>query len=524
MEGIRTSPSLNQPVQWRSVKVKSVPDSMPRQRSLHAGAVVGDSFYVFGGYDGSVRLNDLHRFDFPSGIWTHVVSANGTAPSPRDRLSIASHGSTFYIFGGYDGTNRVNDLWKFDCARTTWHLLDSTAGAVPSPRHSHNMVEWESKIFVLFGYDGNYRSDIFEFNISRNTWISIQARGHAVKPRYRGSVVVYKDSLIAFGGHDGTKHLDDLLVFNLKTNTWTLIDPVVPLTAMGPYAFRTLTPSASSPPVSRDSHSAAVHGDSMFIFGGSSGAARNDFFEYRIDVNAWIELQSNLTAFEESSNASSPSPRFCHVAVLYKDCMFVHAGYDGQTRLSDLKSYSFVENVLLDLPPPSILEDLGTFLNEPLYSDIIFEMDSGEEFFGHRIILSRCAFFRAMFESDMAERTKTRIQIKDVPKDVFALVLGYLYSDELKESQVDMMALFSAADRFGIDRLKRICEQSILSTMTIENACGILQAADMASAQLLRKKSIEYIMRNYDAVLKTSAFEDLARRNIELTLELIRNR
>lgn len=267
----------------------------------------------------------------------------------------------------------------------------------------------------------------------------------------------------------------------------------------------------------------------MFIFGGSSGAARNDFFEYRIDVNAWIELQSNVDSTNldgETDTEGAPNPRFCHVAVLYKDCMYIHAGYDGQTRLSDFRSYSFVENVLLDLPPPTILEDLGRFVNDPVYADIVFEVDSGDEFFGHKIILSRCAYFKAMFESNMAEKTQTRIRIKDVTNDVFQLLLSYLYLDEItiETSSSDLMALFVAADRFGIERLKRICEQAILSTLTVENACVIFLAADMSSASLLRKKSVEFILRNYDAVLKTIAFEELARSNIELTLELIRNR
>lgn len=530
----RLSPALSQPpVHWRSVKLRSPIEAVPRQRSLHAGTVVGESMYLFGGYDGSVRLNDLHRFDFFSSLWTLITPLNGLAPSPRDRFAMASHAasSSFYIFGGYDGTNRVRELWRFDCLRNCWHLVDNSAGSPPSQRHSHSMVEWENKLFVLFGYDGNYRSDIFEFNISRNTWICIQPQGFAPRPRYRSSVVAYKDSLIVFGGHDGSKHLDDLLVFNLKTYVWSLIEPVVPMTTMGPYAYRTLSPlsSASHPPASRDSHSAVVHGESMFIFGGSSGAARNDFFEYRIDVNAWIELQPNVDSTNlegETDCEGAPNPRFCHVAVLYKDCMYIHAGYDGQTRLSDFRSYSFVENVLLDLPPPTILEDLGKFVNDPVYADIVFEVDSGDEFFGHKIILSRCAYFKAMFESNMAEKTQTRIRIKDVTNEVFQLLLSYLYLDEItiETSSSDLMALFVAADRFGIERLKRICEQAILSTLTVENACVIFRAADMSSASLLRKKSVEFILRNYDAVLKTIAFEELARSNIELTLELIRNR
>ena len=44
------------------------------------------------------------------------------------------------------------------------------------------------------------------------------------------------------------------------------------------------------------------------------------------------------------------------------------------------------------------------------------------------------------------------------------------------------MELFEAADQFGIDRLKRMCEQTIMSNIDIENAAAIFHASDMHNA------------------------------------------
>lgn len=505
--------------------MKAGQDVMPKQRSLHSGVVIGDSFFVFGGYDGSSRLNELHRFDFPSSAWSHVIPSGGSAPSPRDRLAACALQQSMYIFGGYDGTNRVNDLWRFDVSRNAWSCIDSPS-ALPSPRHSHSLCAHNDKLYLLFGYDGNYKSDVWEFNPVRKTWVAIAARGPVPKPRYRSAVVAHNDCLYVFGGHDGSKHLDDLLSLNLKTFTWTLVEPNLPTAAVGPY--RAVTPLATAPPLPRDSHSAVLYGDSIFVFGGSSGAARNDLYEYRIDLNVWIELQaseSRQPVSDESprtvhSTDGTIAARFCHVAAVHKDCMYVHAGYDGQNRLADLKSFSFVENVLLDVPPPTILEDIALFVNQTEFSDISILV--GEEtFYGHKIILSRCPYFKAMFTSNMREQTSATIA--DVAPDVFSVVLSYLYTDQLPATtSVDLIALFTAADRFGVERLKKMCEQAILATISIESSCAIFHSADLVSAATLRKRAAEYIVRNYEAVVKTAGFEDLARRNIELTLELIR--
>ena len=39
---------------------------VPSPRSLHIGFVIDDAFYVFGGYDGTHRTNDFFKFDFLS--------------------------------------------------------------------------------------------------------------------------------------------------------------------------------------------------------------------------------------------------------------------------------------------------------------------------------------------------------------------------------------------------------------------------------------------------------------------------
>jgi N-acetylneuraminic acid mutarotase len=512
-------------VQWNAVNLRSSPDSVPKQRALHVGAVVGDAMYIFGGYDGSSRLNDIHKFEFQVGTWQMVQPASSSnIPSARDRMSAVSYRESMYIFGGYDGTNRVNDLWRFDTIRNSWDLCEFV-GQAPSARHSHNMVESDGKLYILFGYDGNYKSDIHEYCVARKTWVQITAKGSIPRPRYRSSVVVHSGThFLSFGGHDGLKHLDELYSFDLGSNTWSLIEPLIPISSLGPYAIRTLSPNTAPPPSHRDSHSAVVHGESMFVFGGSTGVARNDLFEYRIDLNAWIEVQSHSPA-SPVDDSSLPCPRFCHVGVTYKDCMYIHGGYDGQNRLSDFRSFSFLENVLLDIPPPTILADIHEAISDPTFSDVAFSVD-GQVIKGHRVILARCEFFSALFQTSMSEKSKEIIPIHDVSIDVFKTIVAYLYTDEVDESKTlaDPLAVFTAADRFGIDRLKRICEQAVLSSICIDNACSIFHAADMVNASLLRKRALEYLVRHYDAIVKTSGFEELARRNIELTLEIIRLR
>lgn len=49
-----------------------------------------------------------------------------------------------------------------------------------------------------------------------------------------------------------------------------------------------------TPPIPRDSHVSVVHGQSMYVFGGSTGSAMNDFHELRLDKCAWRNVSGEV--------------------------------------------------------------------------------------------------------------------------------------------------------------------------------------------------------------------------------------
>ena len=59
----------------------------PSARSLHAAALLNGIMYVFGGYDGNVRVNTFHAFSFAEKRWSPVLPSSNSVgpPSPRDR-------------------------------------------------------------------------------------------------------------------------------------------------------------------------------------------------------------------------------------------------------------------------------------------------------------------------------------------------------------------------------------------------------------------------------------------------------
>jgi len=484
--------------QWSVVKHTGAP---PHQRSLHAGIVVGGSLYIFGGYDGSNRVNDLYRFSFKASKWSQVV-VSGASPSARDRHVTVSHNDKIYIFAGYDGNNRVNDFWQYEPDHEAWSLVDAALGQPPTPRHSHSGVEYDGSMYIFAGYDGNYRSDLHRYNFSQRKWSSVSVKGAVPKARYRTSAVAYKNRMLVVGGHDGAKHLNDFYQLNFDTLDWCVVE----------------TTSPTAPPSSRDSHSAVICGDSMYLFGGSTGSARNDLYSFNLMTSQWQEIRP-----VSAQKGNVPCPRFCHSCEVYDNSLYVFGGYDGQQRLNDFWQFKLATEVNVDIPSSSLVSDLRGLLNEQKLSDVTFIVE-GKPVHAHKLLCVRCSYFRAMFEGQMREAQQKTVTINNVSHRVFLALLEYLYTDEIEISLDIAMDLFVAADQFGVERLKRLCEKKILVSINIESVATILQAANVHVADGLRQSCMDFILRNFDAVSKTPAFEEMGRCNVELIFEILNRR
>lgn len=498
---------------WEKVDVRG--SNIPCPRSLHAAAVCGDSLFVFGGYDGTSRVNDFFEYHFLSMTWI-AVHVRGAAPSPRDRHVAVVWNESFYVFGGFDGANRVNDFYEFNFENNEWRIVPVISGSPPSARHSHAAVVHQNSLYVFGGYDGSYRNDFHEYDFSQCLWSPVLASGRAPKARYRATCCVLDSSMYLFGGHDGTRHLNDVHVFDFNANAWSTLNV------------------EGSPPLARDSHIAVVFNQSMFVFGGSTGTAMDDFHELNIALRRWFPVLLSDQSTGVINDADSyneaeqllvqPGFRFCHVACVYEDSLYMFGGYDGSNRLNDFLRFRFSSSAPEnDTPPSTLLAELRGLVNSALLSDITFIVE-GVPVHAHKILCLRCPYFHAMLTGEMMESRLSEVVLPDVRHQIFLSLLEYVYTDTL-DIQLDVaMELFQAADRFGIERLKRMCENLMLTSISNENAASLLYAADLHNAKNLRERSLVYILTHFDAVTKTSAFEEMGRTNVELVFEVLKRR
>jgi len=405
------------------------------------------------------------------------------------------------VFGGFDGQSRINDFFGFDFSSMSWRQVTSAVGSGPSPRHSHAGVVYGDAMYVFGGYDGSYRSDFHEYHFLERTWTGVPSSGRPPRARYRATTVVHESTMLLFGGHDGTRHLADTHIFDFQNRVWAT------LVTEGP------------PPIPRDSHVAVVHENSMYIFGGSTGEAMNDLHELKLGrpVAKWSSVV-------RSSSHVTPGHRFCHVAVVYGDAMYVFGGYDGSNRLNDFIKFDFeIDDLTCAVPPSTLLSDLRSFIDNDTMSDVTLLIDN-RPVYAHKMMLMRSSYFRAMLTGNMCESQQNTIRLSQVRHPIFLAILEYLYTDTVTIDISEAMELFVAADQFCIPRLKAICEKKMLGSITVENAASIYYAADLHTAKSLKQKTLKFILAHFECVSKTKAFEEMARGNVELVFEILRRR
>ncbi|KAJ2948603.1 hypothetical protein O0L34_g7858 [Tuta absoluta] len=106
-----------------------------------------------------------------------------TKPGPRGghQLVVDSSTGTLYLFGGWNGTEDLDDLWSFDTVAERWTLLCRHSQQVggPSPRSCHKMVldPVHRRLYTLGRYLDNARripanmnSDLYMYDVTSNEW------------------------------------------------------------------------------------------------------------------------------------------------------------------------------------------------------------------------------------------------------------------------------------------------------------------------------------------------------------------
>ena len=72
--------------------------------------------YVFGGFDGRARFNDLKYFSLDQPYRWQAIRGDRGQQAPRSRFGHTSvvYANSMFIFGGWDGHQTLDELYEYN--------------------------------------------------------------------------------------------------------------------------------------------------------------------------------------------------------------------------------------------------------------------------------------------------------------------------------------------------------------------------------------------------------------------------
>ncbi|XP_065205254.1 speckle-type POZ protein-like [Planococcus citri] len=147
----------------------------------------------------------------------------------------------------------------------------------------------------------------------------------------------------------------------------------------------------------------------------------------------------------------------------------------------------------------------------------------GKDYAVHKIILaSSCNYFYKMFKTDMKESVENRVEMTDVDEAVMDEVLKFIYAGKCENTDNLACDLLAAADKYDLDDLKKICEDSVYMSLSVDNASNVLILADRHNVNKLKSKVIDFIIDKSSEVMNSTTWNENMEKHPRLLNEVCR--
>jgi N-acetylneuraminic acid mutarotase len=202
----------------------------------------------------------------------------------------------------------------------------------PTARLWCSTVACNGKLFLYGGHTtqglsnliSNVKNDLYCYHFASKKW---ELLTHQMPAKTEHKCVHYKNLLYFVGGYNGYDYTNDIYTYDPATKTSSFLE------------------TTGTPFSKRSALTAVGWKNRMLVFGGWNGFTRtwfNDVHEFNFDTKTWRQVDAKGTP---------PNQRTSHAAVVYKNCMYVYAGFSGDQYLNDLYEYNIETETWTNLTP-----------------------------------------------------------------------------------------------------------------------------------------------------------------------------
>ncbi len=125
-----------------------------------------------------------------------------------------------------------------------------------------------------------------------------------------------------------------------------------------------------------------------------------------------------------------------------------------------------------------------------------------------------------MFSHSMLEDQNSSIEITDFPSETIRCLLEYIYTSNVEDiNEHNAIEIFKAADKYQLEFLKQKAELIMINSLSILNCTMLFIVADLHNAIELKKRILNFIMRNLIEISETDDWRILVEQHPILATE-----
>ena len=252
----------NGPVEW--VKASGF-DGDPRSNA--ASFQIDQVGYLVTGLvsNGTVTSRTDDAWAFQNNQYVRIAPFAGGARANAVGFTIAGKG---YVGTGFDGTNALNDFYKYDPANNTWTAIAPFPGEA---RFGAVAFTLDGVGYVGLGATQSQKSlkDFWKYDPASNAWSSI---GNPLESkRVNGFAFVIGNKAYIGGGVDNNQYPEDF--FSFDGTNWTKLAP--------------LKDPENTYDVTRQGAATFVVGNNGYVVGGRKSSILGNVWKYDPASNTW---------------------------------------------------------------------------------------------------------------------------------------------------------------------------------------------------------------------------------------------
>ncbi|CAI9744254.1 leucine-zipper-like transcriptional regulator 1 [Octopus vulgaris] len=521
------------------------------RRSKHTVVAFNEAIYVFGGDNGKTMLNDLLRFDVKDKSWGRAFTT-GTPPLQRYHHSTVVYDQSMFVFGGYTGdihsnsnlTNK-NDLFEYKFTTGQW-LKWKFEGQMPVARAAHGAAVYDQKLWIFAGYDGNARlNDMWTISLEGDCkqWLQVNQTGNIPPTCCNFALAVARDSMFVFSGQSGAKITNNLFQFRFDQNQWTII------------STEHILRGAPPPPEKRYGHTMVAYDRHLYVFGGATGQTLpNDLHCFDLDSQTWSVIEPSRDSQVPTGRLFHAAAVVADAMYIFGGTVdnnvrsgeiyrFQFSSYPKCTLHEDyerlLESHQFcdvsfiVGSEKVEIPAHIAL----VAARSPLLKTKIKRART-------QLMQEITAVDAAKYQTDDTQQQlplcskemagKLKVSVPDANPKAFEMVLSYIYTDRIHPTQKGqeptsnevillMMDVYRLSVQFNMTRLEQLCIHYLEACIGHKNVLVALQNSAALKLDFIKEYCLKFIVKesNYSQIIMSKEFETLDQ---PLMVEIIRRK